>query len=216
MKTTLKKMLGMLPYIMLLVAFILIISLTVSLKKGQTPTILGRAFFLVVSPSMEDTINVGDVIFVKTNVEDYSIGDIITFKATFDSNFDGQPEENDVTHRIIDITIINGVKYYTTKGDNNSITEPWETNISSDQIIGKYIGKSGLIGTVYQFIFAKGLNLVFILVILVFLTIGGMEMFNIIKQVSMQKEKALLEEKERLIQIELEKLRQQQKEKDES
>ncbi len=214
MKKVLKKSLGIIPYLILLIAFILIISLTISLKKGETPTIIGKAIFLVVSPSMEDTIHVNDVIFVDTNVEHYSVGDIVTFKAYFDSNNDGSSEWNDITHRIIDINIINGVEYYTTKGDNNSFSESWETDFTSDLIIGKYIGKSALIGSAYKFIFTNGMNLIFIIIIVSFVAIGAMEIFEIVKQLSMQKQKVILEEKERLIQEELARLRALKEEKD--
>jgi signal peptidase len=209
MKSTLKKVANIIPYLILLIAFILIVSVVSSIKKGETPTIFGKAVFLVVSPSMEDTIMVGDIIFVDTNPESYHVGDIISFYKPDDENIV-------ITHRIIEIEEIDGVSYYTTQGDNNFETLDWEIDFDEDQIVGKYTSKSGFIGKIYTAIYSGGISLVFIVIILVFVIIGIMEVFNIIKILSEAKEKkALEEEKDKLVQIELIRLRKEQKEKEE-
>jgi signal peptidase len=209
MKKTLKKIANIIPYLILLIAFILIISVVTSIKKGETPTIFGRAVFLVVTPSMEDTIMVGDIIFVDTNPEPYHVGDIISFN---------KPGEENVviTHRIIEIEEIDGVKYYTTQGDNNFESLDWEIDFTENQIIGKYTSKSGFIGKIYSAIYSGGISLVFIVIILVFVSIGVMEVISIVKTLSEAKqEKSLEEEKAELVKIELERLRKEQKEKEE-
>lgn len=204
MNKTLKKIFGTIPYLLLLAAFILIISLAFSLKKGETPTIFGRAIFIVVSPSMEDTLMVGDVIFVDTTPDALHVGDIISYH---------KPDQPDViiTHRIVSMETRDGVTYYTTKGDNNPYSLDWEKDFTSQYIVGKYMSKSTVIGKAYEFLFANGFTLMFIVIIGVFLSIGTMEVFNIIKQLSNAKEKEMLEEKEKLIQEELERLREEQK-----
>jgi len=148
---------------------------------------------------------VGDVILVDTTPDHLVKGDIITFH---------KPDEPEViiTHRIDEIETIDGVVYYTTLGDNNDYSFEWEVGFTSEYIIGKYVGKSALIGQAYQFIFANGFNLVFIVIIGVFLTIGGMEISSIIKQLSMAKTQKLLEEREKLVEEELEKLRKKEEE----
>ena len=215
MKNTLKKIANIIPYLILLIAFILIVSVVTSVKKGETPSIFGRAVFLVVTPSMEDTIMVGDIIFSDTNPESYNVGDIITFYA--DINGDGNDET--ITHRIVSISVEDDIPYYTTKGDNedtNPLSNDFEIDFTEDRIIGKYTGKSGFIGKVYSAIYSGGISLVFIVIILVFVVIGGMEVFNIIKLLGKDKEdKALAEEKDKLVQIELERLRKELKEKEE-
>lgn len=218
MKKVLKKIFGIVPYIFLLVSFILIISLTISIKNGETPTFFGRAIFHVptFSHSMEPTIEAGDIILVNTKVDKYMVSDVITFKAYFDIDNNGQEEWVDITHRIVSIETRDGVKYYTTQGDNTSGSESWETDFTQDKIIGKYVGKSTIVGTVYDYIFSGGVSFIFIGIIVLFLFVGGIEIFDIIKQANMQKEKTILEEKEKLIQEELERLRLEQKEKDES
>lgn len=205
MKDRTKKILNMIPYAFLAIAFALLVSLSFSLKNGNTPTVLGRAIFIVVSPSMEDTIMVGDVIIINTNADEFTVGDIITFH---------NPSEPEmiITHRIISIETVDGVDYFTTMGDNNDLSFDWETGFTSDYIIGKYVCKSALIGEIYRFIFANGFNLVFIMIITVFVIVGGMEISTIIKQLSMAKTQKILEEKEKMIQAEIERLQKQQEE----
>lgn len=203
MKKTLNKIFNLLPYLFLLISFILIIQVATSINNGKTPTLFGRAIFFVVSPSMEDTIMVGDMIFVDTKEDHFVVGDIITFR---------QPDSNAIiTHRIIEIEEIDGELYFTTQGDNNYTSLDWEIGFGSEQIIGKYVGKSGFIGSVYNTLFSNGVNIIFIAVILVFLVIGGMELFNIINTLKQVKEKKLLEEKEKMIQEELERLKAEKK-----
>ncbi len=213
MKKTLRKIAGATPYLILLIAFILILSLVSSLRKEQVPTILGTAIFVIATPSMEDTLMVGDVIFVDTKANDYKEHDIITFHAYFDSNNDGEEEWNIVTHRIIQIDVVDGVSYYTTQGDNNSISNSWETSFTQDQIIGKVTREAALLTLIYSFLFSGGYNIIFLVIILVFVIIGAMEASNIIKQLKMIKEKELQEEKEKLIEEELQRLRKEQEEK---
>jgi len=207
MKRVLKNAASIIPYLMLLASFILIIQVAVSIKKGDSPTLFGRAVFVVVSPSMEDTIMVGDMIFVDTTPEHLTVGDIITFR---------QPGQENIviTHRIIDMKEVDGVHYYSTLGDNNFESFDWEIDFPESNVIGKYISKSTFLGGIYVYLFSNGLNVLFIAIILVFVTIGGMELFSIIKMINMSKNKDALEEKEKLIQEELQRLRQQKQEED--
>lgn len=202
MLKTLKKCISIIPYIFLLVSFILIISLAFSLKKGETPTIFNRAIFIVVSPSMEDYLMVGDVIIVDTTPGTLYPGDIISFK---------KPDEQNliITHRITNVEDIEGVKYYSTIGDNNSESYDWEIHFSEDLLVGKLVGKSGFVGDVYQYLFSGGVNIIFILIIAFFVIIGGIEVFSIVKEVGLEKERKILEAKEKMIEEELEKLRKE-------
>lgn len=216
MKKTLKSLANLIPYIILLIAFILIISLTVSLKKGETPSILGTAVFYIETDSMEDTIMTGDVIFVDTNYDHLMIGDIITFQTYADLDLNGVEEFVTITHRIVEMHEESGVTTYTTKGDKvGASSNTWEISITEDQIIGKYSSKSAFIGWIYTLIREGGINLLFGVVIIVFVIIGVMEVRTIICQISMAKRKEELEkEKQRLVEIELERLRKEMKEKE--
>lgn len=212
MKTKIKKILSIIPYLFLFFTFMLVLSLTLSVARGETPTVFGKAFMIVTTTSMEDTIMQGDIIMVDTNPDHIVVGDIISYHIP-----GGGPKDIN-THRITDIEIVDGVTYYTTIGDNNDFSLEWEIGFSEEYLIGKYVGKSTLFGEVYQFLFplegsgANKFNLIFVVIIGVFITVGGMEISSIIKQLSLAKSRKQLEEKEKMIQEELEKLRKQEEE----
>lgn len=84
--------------------------------------IFGYTAFKVVSGSMADTINIGDIVIakVKNDKTEFNEQDIIVFKQ----------DNNIITHRIVDIE---GDKI-TTKGDANNTNDK---TVSKNQIIGK-------------------------------------------------------------------------------
>lgn len=114
---------------------IIIYNLTLMIKSfinpHMTPDFLGYKSFIIVSRSMEKTINKSDAIFVKEIEEnELKVNDIISFR------------ENDntvTTHRIVKIEYVNDKKYYTTKGDNNNSND--KEKVIYEQIEGKYIFK---------------------------------------------------------------------------
>ncbi|KZX14644.1 signal peptidase I W [Methanobrevibacter cuticularis] len=80
---------------------------------------------VVVSGSMEPVLYRGDIVIVeKTNFlgihefnpEDVKVGDIVVYNAEW--------FPNPVIHRVINISEINGTKYFTIKGDNNPVQDP--------------------------------------------------------------------------------------------
>lgn len=135
-KVVLSKVMNFLSYICLVILFFIaafllyfIISNQLAKTTGSKPLI---SLYTIVSQSMEPTIMVYDVI-IDTRVtkdEDLKIGDIITFYSnTIDTG------GYTVTHRIEDIYESNGIKYYTTKGDNNIDAD--SGIITIDNIVGK-------------------------------------------------------------------------------
>lgn len=114
---------------------IIIYNLTLMIKSfinpNKTPDFFGYKSFIIVSRSMEKTINKSDTIFIKEIEENkLNVNDIISFK------------ENDntiTTHRIVKIEYLNGKKYYITKGDNNYLND--KEKVIYEQIEGKYIFK---------------------------------------------------------------------------
>ena len=120
---------------------ILVVNVTMIVKSytnpDKYPSFLGYNLMIVLSPSMEETINPGDLILVK-NAEPAEVqgesaagsrdGDIISF-------FDPESEKQSVlTHRCVKV---NSDGTFTTKGDNN-ISEDL-TPCPPDNLIGKYI-----------------------------------------------------------------------------
>ncbi|MBN2696359.1 MAG: signal peptidase I [Bacilli bacterium] len=209
MKKIGSKIMQIIPFVFFLLSIILIVEIVVSLRQDKTPTIFGCGMFLVVSRSMEDKIMTGDLIFIDTKADEFFEGDIITFR---------QPgaEENIITHEIVDVKTIDGEIKYTTKGYNNYTSLDWEKDFDEEYIIGKYVSRSGFLGDIYRLVFTGGLNFVYAIVILVFMMIAIFEITNIAKEVSLHKQQQLLDEKNKLVEIELEKLRRQTENKTEN
>ncbi len=126
-----------------IVAIILVIALTLIYKsyryKGQVPDIFGYKFFIVVSGSMEPTINIGDVVVIK-DTENIKVNDIISFKMN----------GSVITHRVQEITTDeHGIKLIT-KGDANNTIDGADLLLSD--IEGKYIFKISKLGNVILFL----------------------------------------------------------------
>jgi len=80
---------------------------------------------VVVSESMEPLLYRGDIVVVeKANFlginefdpNDVEVGDVVVYQATW--------FPNPVIHRVINVSEINGSKYFTIKGDNNPVEDP--------------------------------------------------------------------------------------------
>ncbi len=88
------------------------------------------------SGSMEDELDVGDIVIVEKNddIETIKNGEILIF----------EKESIIVVHRVIEIINENNIYYFKTKGDNNESADNWL--VSEDEVIGtakfkiKYIG----------------------------------------------------------------------------
>lgn len=93
----------------------------------------GYTSYIVVSNSMEPTIDRGSIIYVQAT-DDYQPGDVITFVE----------DDRTITHRIVGTTA-NG---YLTKGDANDLRDEW--HVTEQQIIGELIIVIPLYGYVIQ------------------------------------------------------------------
>lgn len=82
--------------------------------------------YTIGSASMEDTINVGDVVIVDKKDKNFEEGDIIAFY------------HNDVilVHRVVNIYEDDYGIYYQTKGDNNDDADAWL--VKEDDVVGQY------------------------------------------------------------------------------
>lgn len=117
------KILGSLVLIFL-ICVLCSIGYSTLIEKKPLPQVFGYSYLVVASGSMEETIQIGDIVVIQESNE-YKIGDIITFF----------PLDQSVTttHRIVKIE---GDKIYT-KGDANP-TEDLNP-ISQEQIVGKVV-----------------------------------------------------------------------------
>lgn len=113
-------------YNIIAIAIVLVFCFTVGLKITDTKT------FAVATPSMEDELSEGDMVFVREAGE-YAQGDIITAKL---------PSGGTFTHRIITVDNENELVY--TMGDNNPQPDPQPTKL--DSIVGKVVFSVPLLG----------------------------------------------------------------------
>ena len=122
------------------------------LWKDKTPSFFGYKNFIVLTGSMEPTLNIGDIVVVKetTDIEE---GDIISFRV----------KDFVVTHRVFEVYRENGKEYYITKGDANSNTDPELLN--KENVDGKYCFKIPFLGRIIHF-FQKPIGLIILFVML--------------------------------------------------
>lgn len=203
MKFNIKKILSYIPILIFGLSLVLILQLGYALANDEVPSVFNRSFLHIKTDSMEDTIMTGDIIVINQNYDELSPGDIVSFKTVV------QGKEVIITHRIDSIDEINNT--YTTKGDNNDSIAEWERNITEEQIVGKYTGdKSSFFGNLYTKLFSEGINIVFLIIIGVFIIIAIIEILNIINFFQQKKQ---IERKTEMIKDAKEKLK---KEKDDS
>lgn len=127
--------------IILPIVFINIVMFIKSLTNKDTiPSFAGYKFFVVLTGSMEKTLNIGDFIVTKEiKAEELKAEDIISFK-----------EQNTVvTHRIVKTSKIGDEIEFTTKGDNNNVEDT--NKVNSKDVEGKYIFKIPGIGKALSF-----------------------------------------------------------------
>ena len=113
---------------------IIVILVIVYLQKIYIDkSICGFSFARVVGSSMYPTLKDGNFLIVNENA-DYEIDDIICYY---------NEENKRVVHRIVDID----ENTYLTKGDHNELCD---NPINKNQIIGKVVFKSTVLGILFQ------------------------------------------------------------------
>lgn len=130
----------LLAFLIMLLSINLIMLYQKNVLKEEIPRIGNIAVFNIVSKSMENTINVNDLIVIKQCQEnEIQKQDIITYK---------KEDGTVVTHRVLRISKEGGQNIYTTKGDNNEIedSEP----IKHNQVYGKYLFKISNAGNIVE------------------------------------------------------------------
>ncbi len=137
--------------VLILAVSVLIVTLSLTSKSSGVPNVFGVAPLSVLTGSMEDTINTGDLIFCEVTDDPsygYKKGDIVTFY----KNINGKSELN--THRIVEVVKDDNITYYRTQGDNKKTNpEPDEELQTSSTIVAKYTGtKIGGVGNFFSFI----------------------------------------------------------------
>lgn len=162
------KKIGTIVISVILWAIILLAALyaftTMATKDDQSvATIMGYTPMTVETNSMKPTFQSGDLIFIKKcDTSKLKEGDIITFHTIIDNQYALN------THRIQKIDEVNGVRSYTTVGDNNNGVADQHV-ISDGDIVGKYIGHVTGLGKVMKFLSSSmGFLIVIVLPMLLF------------------------------------------------
>ncbi len=125
-------------------------------------SIAGISPLRVQSDSMKPTFEKGDLIFIKkTDPETLEVGDIVTFHTIIENKYVLN------THRISEIKEENGVRNYITQGDNNRVSD--KHIIVGGDIVGKYVTKVPVLGSIMDFISSKvGFLIIIVLPMLLF------------------------------------------------
>ena len=148
-----------------------ILTLQKILSPQDTPDFWGYKSFIISSGSMENTLSVGDIIFVK---EEYNVkqNDVISYRE----------EGHVVTHRAIEIFNENGKIYFKTQGDANNA--PDNKLVSIENLEGIYKFKIPKIGLAIMFFQTK---LGMFILLLIFLAM--FVLINIVKSSSKNTDK---------------------------
>ncbi len=196
MKITKRIITAIVLIIMVPVLFVnLVILINSYTKPDEVPSFFGWKPFIVLSGSMETDICAGDIVVVKeVDTSKLKENDIIAFR-----------EENIViTHRIVKIENVNGVKHYITKGDNNNSQD--KGYVVDSQVEGIYKFKIARVGNLAMFIQTPiGIIVCLSIPIIILLFLQSIDSKNDEKY---YKEK---ERKERKLEKELEELKQENK-----
>lgn len=123
--------------VVILVFSVIFTALTLASLKSENglPNVGGYSLFSVQSDSMEPVFYTGDLLLIREyRGEDLEPGDIISFR-TIEQ---GQYIIN--THRIVECHDIEGIKTYTTRGDNTPAND--KTDVVQSEIVGVYAYKS--------------------------------------------------------------------------
>ncbi|MBE6783068.1 MAG: signal peptidase I [Ruminococcaceae bacterium] len=119
--------------IVILVFAVIFTALTLTSAKSENglPNVGGYSLFSVQSDSMEPVFYTGDLLLIKEyQGEELKKDDIISFR-TIEQ---GQYIIN--THRIVEVHELEGIKTYTTRGDNTPAND--QTDVVESEIVGVY------------------------------------------------------------------------------
>ena len=145
--------------------FILVINVSLiylGSRQNDVPSLFGYKFLIELSNSMEETINVGDLVVIKEkNPTKIEVGDILSFKGDKDVI---------ITHRVTDISKNNDDIYFETKGDNNASLDV--DLVSSKNIEGVMVTRVRHAGTILKFLSTTAGKIITCLVIVIIFLVG--------------------------------------------
>ena len=154
---------SVLLWIIILIAALYAFTTMATRDNQNVSSLLGYTPLVVKTNSMSPTFDAGDLIFFKKcDPDTLKEGDIICFHTIIDNEYALN------THRIEKIDESNGVRSYTTMGDNNNGIADRHI-ISNGDIVGKYTGHLKKAGKVMDFLSSStGFLIVIVIPMLLF------------------------------------------------
>lgn len=154
---------SVLLWIIILIAALYAFTTMATRDNQNVSSLLGYTPLVVKTNSMSPTFDAGDLIFIKKcDPDTLKEGDIICFHTIIDNEYALN------THRIEKIDESNGVRSYTTMGDNNNGIADRHI-ISNGDIVGKYTGHLEKAGKVMDFLSSStGFLIVIVIPMLLF------------------------------------------------
>jgi len=121
------------------IAFIAVIAIL--LIVSVFPVTGNYKLMTVQSGSMAPAIKMGSIVMTKP-MEDYKIGDVISFT-------NPKKRQEPISHRIVDLEVIEGKPFYITKGDANE--DPDTRRVAKDEVMGKVLFSVPFLGYAVDF-----------------------------------------------------------------
>lgn len=168
---------SLLTILLFILTFLILIIGIKSNRENKIVQIFGYSYSAVPTDSMEPTIKVGDVIISKAiDYQEVKVGDIAVFYS--------EQKQVYIVHRVVDILDNGNLQ---TKGDNPKASVDSE-EVTEEKFVGIVVQRIPNIG---KFVL-KYRNILFILIISIFIYIIIMEIRNIIRNISDKKKEDLL------------------------
>lgn len=157
-------------FIYLLAVFIIVAALLFAASKSPNKSLFGFRYYNILTPSMEPTYSVGEMVFVKIEGADaINVGDVITFNPSSES-------EAYLTHRVTEKLVDyqgTGVTCFRTKGDANDSEDSFL--IDEKRVIGVVKFGIPVLGYVVRFVQLRWYFVVpLIILLIVFFKLLGM------------------------------------------
>jgi len=162
MKKAVTVIVSVLLWIIILLAALFAFTTLATQDNAHVASVFGYTPMVVQTESMAPTFNADDLIIVKQcDPNELEVGDIVTFHTIIMNEYALN------THRIVEINEELGVRSYTTKGDNNEMSD--QHFITNGDIVGKYVTRLPGMGKVINFLSGTvGFLLVIVLPMLAF------------------------------------------------
>ncbi|MGN0797187.1 MAG: signal peptidase I, partial [Christensenellales bacterium] len=151
-KSLAKKIFNIACYVIFAVVLVCLLSVGITLLRGEQPSLFGYQMYYVLTDSMTGTIDKDEVVICKKyDGGQLQVGDIITFEAP--EGFEPKAiVGHNITHRIVVAPYQDedGTWVIETKGDANSIAD--KVPIPVDNVRATYVGTSDFLAGLMRFL----------------------------------------------------------------